>query len=175
MIRTTARHLGALALPALLLAGAAVAPAQEAATKIAVVDIERVVTGSSAGAELQRRLDDFRVAVEAELKGKADELDALRKRAEAAASPTEGDRLTRQLEQGVIEFDRLKADKQREGQKIQKDGLARIEKALAPIFRQVRDEQGYDLILALTPGVILMTSKRIDITQLVIDRYNAAQ
>ncbi len=175
MIRTTARQLGALLLPALLLSGASTAPAQEAPTKIAVVDIEKVVVGSTAGKQLQKRLDDFRALVEVELKAKADELEALRKRAEAAGTVTEGDRLRRQLEQGVIDFDRLKADKQREGQKIQQDGLNAIEKALAPVFRQVRDEQGYDLILALTPGVVLMTSKRVDITQLVIERYNAAQ
>lgn len=175
MIRSTARQLGALLVPALLLSGASAAPAQDGPIKIAVVDIEKVVTGSTAGQQLQKRLDDFRVVVEAELKTKADELDALRKRAEAATTLAEGDRLSRQLEQGVIDFDRLKADKQREGQKIQKDGLNSIEKALGPIFKQVRDEQGYDLILALTPGVILMSSQRVDITQLVIDRYNAAQ
>ena len=57
---------------------------------------------------------------------------------------------------------------------MQDEGLREIERNLAPVFRQIRDEQGYDVILALTPGIVLMVSERVDITQLVLDRYNAA-
>ena len=42
-------------------------------------------------------------------------------------------------------------------------------------FIQIRDQGGYDLILNNVPGVVVMAADRIDITQQVIDRFNAGQ
>lgn len=175
MIRTTARHLGVVVLPALLLAGVSSVAAQEGPTKIAVVDIERIVTGSTAGQELQRNLDTFRQAAEQELQAKADAVAALKAQITATSDLAERGRLTKEYEQGAIELNRLQDDKQREGQKIQQDGLADIEKALGPIFKKIREEEGWDLILARTPGITLVVSDRVDITQQILDRYNAVQ
>ena len=174
MIRTSARHLGALVLPALLLSSVSPAPAQEPPIKIAVVDIQKIVNDSDAGKQLQTDLDAFRRAVEQELKAKATEVNDLQERAKASSDPAEVTRLSKEYEQGLIDFKRLQDDKQREGQKKQKDGLAAIEKALGPVFSQVRAEQDLDLILARTPGVTLLFSDRVDITELILDRYNAA-
>lgn len=173
MNRTTARHLGALLLPALLLAGVSSAPAQDGAVRIAVVDIERVVSESTVGLELQRKLDTFSQSAEQELKQRASELQDLQTRVNNEADPAERARLAKQYEDGRIGFQRLQDDKQREGQKVQRDGLAEIEKALAPVFRQIQDEQGWDLILARTPGLTLVVSQRVDLTAEILERFNA--
>ncbi len=57
---------------------------------------------------------------------------------------------------------------------MQEEGLMEIEKILQPVFQQVRDEMGFDIILNRVPGVVLMTSDRVDITPLLIQRLNAA-
>ncbi len=57
---------------------------------------------------------------------------------------------------------------------MQQEGLAGIERALGPIFQQVRDEQGWDLILARTPGLTLVVSQRVDLTEEILQRFNAA-
>ena len=55
------------------------------------------------------------------------------------------------------------------------DALIReIEKQLEPVFKQVRDSGGFDLILNNVPGVVVMISEQVDITQQVIDALAAA-
>ena len=68
---------------------------------------------------------------------------------------------------------RLQEAKQREGQKLQNDGLKAIEVKLEPVFKQIKDEGSYDLILNNAPGVVIMASDKVDITAKVIEMLNA--
>ena len=81
--------------------------------------------------------------------------------------------LNKQLEDATIDIRRYRDDKEREGQKMQADGLKEIEKQLEPIFEEVRNEGGYDLILNNVPGVVVMVGERAEITQKVLDKLNA--
>jgi outer membrane protein len=154
--------------------GAVQANAQEAPIKIAVVNVEKIVTESTAGKALQSRLDNFREQIEADLQAKAQGAAKLRQDAALTSDPVQRAQLEKQYEDAAIALRREQDDRQREGQKIQDEGLRDIENKLAPVFRQIRDEQGFDLILALTPGIVLMVSERVDITQQVLDRFNAS-
>ncbi len=69
---------------------------------------------------------------------------------------------------------RFRDDKQREGQKMQEESLREIERMLEPVFEQARQEMGLDLILNNVPGVVLMAGERVDITAMMIERFNAA-
>ncbi len=175
MFRTEACHLSTLALLALLAGLALPAAAQGPPARIAVVDIETIVTESNAGKKLQSDLDAFRQGAEAELRAKAEAAQALEKRLDETTDPAESRKLAKELERATIELQRTRDDKQREGQKLQQDGLAKVERELTPIFKRLRDEEGWDLILARTPGVTLVVSDRIDLTKKVLDLYNAAQ
>ncbi len=84
------------------------------------------------------------------------------------------EQLNKELEDATIALRRFRDDKQREGQKMQEEGLLNIEQVLQPIFAQVRDEMGFDLILNRVPGVVLMISERVDITPLMVERLNAS-
>jgi outer membrane protein len=170
---STMRLIGVFTLLALSL-GAGPAMAQEPPIKIAVVDVERIVTESTAGKALQTRLDNFREQIEAELQNKAQAAAKLRQDAALTSDPAQRAQLSKQYEDAAIALKREQDDRQREGQKLQDEGLREIERNLAPVFQQVRDEQGYDMILAHTPGVVLMVSPRVDITQQVLDRFNAS-
>ena len=152
----------------------AVASAQQAATRIAVVNIELVVAGSVPGQELQVRLARFRDDVETQLKTRVDALNAVRARAEGATQSQLAS-IQKELEEGQIDLKRFQDDKTREGQKMRDEGLREIEQDLGPVLTAIRDEDGYDLVLAQTPGIVLLVADRIDITQKVIDRYNASQ
>ena len=81
--------------------------------------------------------------------------------------------LNKELEDATIALRRYRDDKQREGQKMQEEGLLAIEEVLQPIFAQVRDEQGFDVILNRVPGVVLMISERVDITPLMVQQLNS--
>lgn len=151
--------------------------AQETPIKIAVVDLDVVVAQSPAGKELNSKLEKFQQQVQAEIDVMTNRAKELRQRlADGVNSLTEDKlaELQKQFEDEGIKMKRLKDDKTREGQKMQNEGLRDIEKQLEPIFKQVRDEGGYDIILNRVPGVVVMASERVDLTQKVIDKLNAA-
>lgn len=173
--RTTLRGLGLLLIAALVLPS--VALAQEAPIKIAVVDLELIVTQSESGKALQKKLEEFAQSVQTEGEAKAKAYQDLQLRLRDGANSLADDKLSdlqKQVEDAEIDLKRFQRDKEREGQKIQAEGLREIEKQLKPIFDSVREEQGYDLILNDVPGVVVMATPRIDITNMIIERFNAS-
>lgn len=176
--RTLSMRVCTVALAAFLtvfVSGAAIA--QETAIKIAVVDLERVVALSDSGKALQAQLEAFQNNVQTEGEQKTAAMTALRERIASGANSFSDEKLAemqKEFEDLTIDMRRFRDDKQREGQKIQSEGLKAIEVLLEPIFKQIRDEGGYDLILNYAPGIVVMASERVDITQTVIDRVNAA-
>jgi outer membrane protein len=156
--------------------GTGAAAAQDGQVKIAVVNLDYVVANSPAGKALQAQLEAFRDSVQAEAETRAQTARDLRQRIAEGANTLSDEKLAelqRQYEDAQINIKRYQDDKQREGQKMQTDGLKKIEEELEPVFTKVRDEGGYDLILNNVPGVVVMASERIDITQRVIDRLKA--
>lgn len=168
----------------LLIAGAAVlisglalpAAAQEKHVNIVVVDLETVVGQSASGKELQERLAKFQLEVKAEGEAKAEAARALRQRITEGVNSLSEEKLNqlqKDYEDVTIDIRRFQDDKQREGQKMQAEGLREIEKQLQPVFEKIRDEGGYDLIINNVAGVVVMANERVDITKLVIDRLNS--
>jgi len=180
-LRNTARIslIGALVLPVGALLEPANVYAQEGPpVKIAVVDLDRLVAQSSAGQRLQARLEKFQQDTQAEGEALNEKAREIRQRIAEGANSLSQEALAalqKQYEDQTVAIRRLRDDKQREGQKIQQEGLREIERQLEPVFVQIRDQGGYDLILNNVPGVVVMAADRIDITQQVIDRFNAGQ
>ncbi len=151
------------------------AVAQEATIKIAVVDLERVFVLSESGKQLQQELEKFQQEVQAEIdrmKAKADEI---RKRAAEGGQSLTDDKLAelqKQYEDEAIAIRRFRDDKQREGEKMKNEGLRKVELQLEPVFKQIRDERGYDLILNNVPGIVVMANEKVDITDEVVERLN---
>ncbi len=163
----------ALVLGVLLATGAG---AQEALT-IVVVDLERVVAQSAAGQALQAQLVKFQEDVKAQGEAKAAAARDIRQRIADGANSLSEDKLNqlqKDYEDATIDIRRFQDDKQREGQKMQTEGLREIEKQLQPVFEKIRDEGGYDLILNNVAGVVVMANDKVDITPLVVERLNAA-
>ncbi len=161
-----------------LAGGSAPLGAQAATINIAVVDLDLVVARSAAGKALQARLEAFEQEVRGEVDRLNQEAQAIRQRvAEGAQSLSEEQlgELQKDYEDKLLALRRLRDDKQREGQKIRDESLRQIEKDLEPIFAQVRDEGAYDLILNNVPGVVVMAGPRVDISELILQRFDAAQ
>lgn len=151
--------------------------AQDVPLKIAVVDVEVLVAESPQGRALQDRLAQFQSQTQAEMQRMQNDAQAIQQRVTDGANSLSPDKiaeLNKELEDATITLRRYRDDKQREGQKLQEEGLLGIEEVLQPIFAEVRDEMGFDLILNRVPGVILMISERVDITPLMVQRLNAA-
>ncbi len=169
-------RIAALAVVMLAIAGGAVA--QETAIRIAVVDLDALVAQSAAGRALQSRLSQFEQEVTREGNALADKAKATRQLIADGANSLSEDRLSelqKQLEDEMIAVDRFTKDKQRQGQKMQQEGLREIENKLQPILEQVQTEGNYDLILNKALGVVVMASDRVDITGRVIQLLDAAE
>lgn len=156
---------------------ATAAVAQDKPIKIVVVDLERVVGQSAAGQQLQARLAKFQQDVKTEGEKKAEAARDIRQRITDGVNSLSEEKLAelqKEYEDATIAIRRFQDDKQREGQKMQSEGLREIEKQLQPVFEKIRDEGGYDLILNNVAGVVVMANERVDITPMVIERLNAS-
>lgn len=150
--------------------------AQDGPIKIAVVDLDVVVARSAGGQALQAKLEQFRKDFESQADALSSKAADLRRRIADGANSLSEDKLAelqKQFEDEQINLRRLRDDKQREGQKMQAEGLQEIERQLEPVFKKIQQEQGYDLILNNVPGVVVMASERIDITPAVIAQLDA--
>ena len=162
-----------VALAALLALLALPVAAQDGGTKIGVVNLDYIVAESPAGKALQAKLETFQQQVQGQAEQQATAARDLRQRMADGANSLSEDKLAemqKELEDITIAMRRFRDDKQREGQKMQNEGLREIEKQLEPVFQAVRDEGGYDLILNNVPGMVVMSSESVDITQKVLDK-----
>lgn len=172
-----ARRLCFALLAAALLAPSAVVAQDTSALRIAVVDLDLLVAQSSAGKALQAKLRNF----EQEIKTRLAQLEEERSRTRQLV--TEGtnslseerlDELQKQFEDQTIEIQRYTKDKQREGQKMQQEGLRDIELKLEPVLDQLQAQGNYDLIFNRALGVVVMASDRVDITPRVLELLEAS-
>lgn len=160
-----------VALSACALGAAIVNPAiaQDSGTKIAVVDLDRVIVMSPLGQQMQQSLQKLQQDTQAQLKVHADKAQEIRQQANApGASEDQLRALQQQLEDENIAGRRIRDDAERQAKKIQDDALGKIQEQLRPVFERLRDEEGYDLIINNAPGVVVIASPGIDITDQVL-------
>ena len=60
-----------------------------------------------------------------------------------------------------------------QAQTFQTEGLTRVREEIGPALDAIMAEEGYDLILNRANQAVVMSSDRIDITQLVLERLEA--
>ena len=145
--------------------------------RIAVANLDLIAAQSPAGKRLQEQIQEFQQAAQSELEAKRAEADDIRRRAAEGANSLSEEKLAEmqaEYEDATIALRRMQDDKNREGQNLQTDGLKAIEAELEPVFREISDERGFDLVLNHAPGVVIMAGPRVDITAEVISRLQAA-
>lgn len=172
----TAAAAALLGVAALFGGGADPASAQEGPPRIAVVDIDFVAVQSPAGKELTAEITALSTQYNAELATRQAEVEEIQARIAAvdSADVEQQRSLQREYQDAVTSFQRYQQDIQAQAQAFQTEGLARVREEIGPALEALMLEEGIDLILNTgNPGVIL-ASDRIDITQLVIERLEAA-
>lgn len=160
----------------LILGGAAMA--QQAPVRIAVIDLDRLVAQSVVGRNLQNRLAEFQKQVQTEGTTLADQARATQKLIADGANSLSQERIAElqaQAEDEGIKVRRFTEAKQREGAKMRDDGLQEIEEKLQPVLDDIQTKGNYDIILNRALGVVVMASDRVDITDEVIQAFDAAE
>lgn len=150
--------------------------ASDAPLKVGVLNLDAVALQSPAGQALQTEIVAFQENLTAEMQARQDAARAIEQQV-ATADTLDVEtqrRLEREYQDALTDFQRFQQDKQQEAEALRSDGLARIQEEIAPVIEQIQVELGYDLVFNSTSTFIVIFSDRVDITQLVIDRLQAA-
>ena len=149
-----------------------------AQSKIAVIDIQRVVTESDPGKEVMQKL---RVLSDA----KAQEGQTLQQNMAALQDQFTKQRFTvsearqaemqKEIEDVQIAIRRFQDDAQRELQEAQRRELGGLEERILPIINQVGQAEGYTLIFNKFQSGLVYADEAVDITDRVIQMFNTAQ
>jgi len=159
-----------------LLALALAVPAA-AETKVAVIDVQRVVTESDPGKEALKKLNEMRDAKVEQGRGLREELEALKDRLSKqrfTLAEDKVDELSREIEDKGIALKRFEDDAMRSLNDEREKILAGLEQRIMPIISQLGTEQGFTLIFNKFQSGLVYADDAVDITDEVIRRFNLA-
>ncbi|HRC84172.1 MAG TPA: OmpH family outer membrane protein [Thermoanaerobaculia bacterium] len=146
--------------------------------KIAIIDVERIVTESATGKAALAKLEAYGKEQEGRLQAKKDEIEALRKKISDGQLSLAEDKLNdmrKDLENKGIELRRATDDAQREFNTRQQTALGDIERKVMPVIKKMGEEGGYSMIFRKFDSGLVFATDEIDITQQVIQRLDASQ
>ncbi len=170
------RHAATL-IAALLLS--AVAPKLYAqANRIAVVDLQRALNETEDGRRAKARLKRLFKRRQVALDKRQEELKALKEDIERQKNVLSREALQKRVEEyqkAFIELQSTYVEYQRElAQKeaqLTREIIARMER----ILRRIGQSEGYTLIVERNEGGVVWVPSNLDVTDLVIQRYNAGE
>lgn len=143
---------------------------------IAYVDLQKALNTSAPGVAAKQEISEQVKKYEVIVKEKQDALLALKEELEKQSALLSEDaraQKMRDYQQQGKDLERFTKDIQDELQQKDNDFTNRILTELSEVIDEIGAAEDYDLILERTG--ILYTADRIDITQKVIDAYNAKQ
>jgi outer membrane protein len=152
--------------------------AQSASVKVAVIDVERILTESSRGKAALDEIESLRKQKQSEGEGLQKEIVDLRQRLDEGRLSLSEDKindLQKQLEDKSIALKRFQDDANRELSKKRDQVLKTVEDSVFPVINQIGKEQGYTLIFNKFSSGLVYADDAVDITDDVIERYNQGQ
>jgi outer membrane protein len=160
---------------AVIVAAALPAAAQ---TKVAVIDVQRVVSESDPGKEALQQLKTLQDAKVAEGQTLQQEINALQEQLNKQRFTVSEDKLaemSKQLETKNIAMRRFEDDAKRELEDARRKQLGGLEAKILPIINAIGEEQGFTLIFNKFQSGLVYADEAVDITDQVIQRFNTAQ
>lgn len=145
---------------------------------IAFIDLQKALNQSQAGVSAKKDISEQVKKYEALVKEKQDALMAkkedLEKQVDLLSEDAKAQK-TREYQQEVKELERFTKDIQEELKQKDADYTKQILGEIFNIIDEVGKEGDYDVILEKTESSLLYGADRVDLTQKVIDAYNAKQ
>ena len=157
---------------------AAMALPAAAQSKVAVIDVQRVVTESDPGKESLQRLRTLQEQTIEEGRGLQQEVEALREqfsRQRFTLSEEKLAEMTGQIEDKTIALQRFEDDAKRNLEEARRTALGRLEENIMPIITELGQEQGLTVIFNKFQSGLVYADEAVDITDEVILRFNTAQ
>lgn len=179
MLRRVAFGRGLLAAGVATLAvvagGGSLSAQEQTAVKMAVFNADRIMAESQAGQQALALFNQLRDQRVSELSAQQEEINGMRQQGLAAApNSAEAAQLARQLEDRMVQLDRLQQDVQQELGTRQNELTGEITQQVGLIIEAVGLEQGYSLIFNSMQSGLVFVNPAMDITELIIERLDAA-
>ena len=156
--------------------GAAAPAMAQGGLKIAVIDVNRIMTDSQRGKTVLAGIEKLQSERSAQLKGLNDELTEMNKRFQEGRLSLAEDKLAElqaQIEEKDRAFKRAREDAERDIQKRRADDIEKIESAVFPIINGLGKEGGYTMIFNKFQSGLVYADDAVDITAEVIKRLDA--
>jgi outer membrane protein len=151
------------------------ASAPAGATRIAFVDIQRVLARSSAGVAAREQLEREKAAMQKQVDSHRADLEKLRdeieKKGQLLSAEARREKQD-QLERKVRDARRLVDDLQGTLQKKEEALLARVLQDVGGLIQKIGKEKGYQIVLERQRSSILYASPESDLTDDVIRAYD---
>ena len=159
-----------------LVAGGGSLSAQESATlKIGVFNADRIMSESQAGQQALALFSQLRDQRVGELQSQQDEINNLRQQGLAAnPSSPQAAQLQRQLEDRMLQLNRLQEDVQQELANRQNELTGEITQRVGEIIETMGLEEGYTLIFNSIQSGLVFVDPSMDITPDIIGRLDAS-
>ena len=165
-----------IAVVAVLIATAAMPAAAQ--SKVAVIDVQRVVTESDPGKEALRKLKELSDQKVQEGQALQQEVNTLRDQLNKQRFTLSEDKLqdlSKQIEDRSIALQRFEDDAQRELNEARRRTLGALEERIMPVINEIGQERGLTLIFNKYQSGLVYADQAVDITDDVIRRFNTLQ
>jgi outer membrane protein len=146
-------------------------------SKVAVIDVRRILTESEAGRAALERLRVSAEAKQAALTAQESEAVAIQEDLEArrlSLSEDKQQEIEADLQRRAIDLRRAQDDARREIEELQIQEFKAIEEKVMPLIREIGETEGYALIFnKFEDSGLLYASGGADITSRVLERFNS--
>jgi outer membrane protein len=148
------------------------------ALKIGCIDFQKVLNESDAGKKAKTDLEMLVKSKQTTLDERGKTIEKLKADLEKQASVLSAEAKKskeEELEKMLREYQRLVQDSQTEVKKKELELTDVIIKDIRQIVEKMGEEGGYTLIIERTGGMVLYSTKDIDLTDVVIKKYNQSK
>lgn len=149
--------------------------AQSAPSRIAVIDVQRVLAGSEAGKAAYEKLQATQKQHVDRLKVQEDEIKRLEsdfQQKRLSLSEDKVQELQKQISDKKILLQRSAQDAERELTAERDRSLANLEKQIMPVINEIGKEMGFAVIFNKMEAGLVFASDAVDITDVVVKRVN---
>jgi outer membrane protein len=147
----------------------------EEKTKIAILNIQKVLAESEVGKKTKDDLSSRFKALQEKINKKQDELEKFKQDLEkksAVLSAEARDEKEREYQKQYREFKQLYEDAQYEMQQAERKATEPLIKSLQTILEKFGKEQGYTLILDPVRSGVVYAAEEIDVTDKILGLFN---
>ena len=146
--------------------------------KVGVVDLMKVLNESDSGKKAKSNLETLIKSKQSVLDEKGKEIEKLKADLEKQSSVLSADAKKSKeedLEKLLREYQRLVGDSQSEVKKKESEFTGGILKEIRAIVDKMGEDGGYTIIFENADGLVLFSKKDINLTEVVIKKYNESK